>query len=349
MNAGKGDKTRPYNPETFGKNYDNIFRKKNNMNEIIIEGLAKFEKHIFSRVRGELIWDALIPKVKQPEDSKKLEHTINENKTSEGYIKVKKKVFNYPNEIAHVRSPNIPMQAIDSAESCFECLGEAAEALLLSLKWMQHRRLEEAFERTSGGIIICDGTHQIKSFAHGDDVTSIDPSTITHGLTDGDLDAAWNQISYLTLGDETYGRSVGIPQHAFVTGLIDGLSTGNKPSHVDPKLDLVTFKTMGNMIHLDSFTPPRYTEVEGKLTRVELFKGNGHHNTKYDTAEFEVAYALHKSAMEYQVPSDDPENYLADLKWVAEKDDKGFILATMTGAMRPRNVGAAITMIFRRN
>lgn len=33
MKAGKGDKTRPYNPETFGKNYDNIFRKKNDMNE----------------------------------------------------------------------------------------------------------------------------------------------------------------------------------------------------------------------------------------------------------------------------------------------------------------------------
>lgn len=348
MSAGKGDKTRPYNPETFGKNYYNIFRKKDNMNEIIIESLAKLEKHIFSRVSGELIWDALIPKVKSPEDSNKLEHAVIKNKTSECHVK-----FNYQNEIAHVRSPYIPMQTIDSAESLSKCLGEATETLLMALKWMQHRRLEEVFERTSGGIITCDGTHRIKPFAHGDDVTSVDPGTITHGLTDEDLDAAWNRISSIASADEAYGCRLGIPQHAFVAGLIDGLSAGLKPSHVDQKMDSALplrrpFKTLGNMIHLVSFLPPRYTEVDGKLIRVEFIKDNGDHNPEYGAAEFEVAYALHKSAMEYQVPSDDPENYLADLKWLADTDGKGSILATMTGAMRPRNAGAAITMIFRR-
>lgn len=70
--AGKGDKTRPYNPETFGKNYDNIFRKKNNMNEtpLTIEELESV--------------------------GKRLEYTIIENKTGEGYVKVKKRVCQLP-------------------------------------------------------------------------------------------------------------------------------------------------------------------------------------------------------------------------------------------------------------
>ena len=68
--AGKGDKVRPYNPETFGKNYDNIFRKRD-------KGMTT-DKPEFESVGNPL------------------EYTIVENKTSEGYVKVKKRVCQLP-------------------------------------------------------------------------------------------------------------------------------------------------------------------------------------------------------------------------------------------------------------
>ena len=70
MNAGKGDKVRPHNPETFGKNYDNIFRKRDK----------------------EMTTD----KLESQSVGKPLEHTIIESKTSEGYVKVKKRVRQLP-------------------------------------------------------------------------------------------------------------------------------------------------------------------------------------------------------------------------------------------------------------
>ena len=70
MSAGKGDGIRPYNPETFGKNYDNIFRKKDR----------------------EMTSD----KLESQSVGKPLEYTIVENKTSEGYVKVKKRVCQLP-------------------------------------------------------------------------------------------------------------------------------------------------------------------------------------------------------------------------------------------------------------
>jgi hypothetical protein len=331
------------------------------LNSILADTASHLNRYILEESRSTLIWDALIQKGRIPPPKvgdEELKHEINGDIGNE-YVRFKKTIREYPLEVATIKSPYICLSDLTTPESTIFALNPVQKILTMSVKWVQHRRLETCFEKTSGGIITCDGTHKIQRFAHGDDVTTIDPSTITHGLHGEDIQAVWDRISRITEREGDYGRHDGEPQHALVMGSKSFPSTDKEPPFMDSKLFPLRYshiiRRVGQMIHIVNPLAPRYTEVEGKLVRVEPFTQDGNYNYAYDTAEFEVAYALHKSAMEYQVESDDPQNYLFDVKWMNQLHeelnpvgDTGFFLLTMAGAMCPRQVDAAITLIFRR-
>lgn len=359
------------------------------MNKLMVDTAPTLNRCILEELRSTLIWDALIPKGKLPklllggeaDNEKELKSEIlthidkkgegeiefekSDGEKGRGYIRFKKTIRTYDMQVSTIKSPYTHLSDLNTHGSRNHVLTTVQAALRLAVGRTQHRRLETSFERTSGGIITCDGTHKIQRFAHGDDVTTIDPSTVTQGLSGGDIQAAWDRISRITDREQDYGRHDGEPQHALVMGSNSFPSVEKGSPFMDSKLFPLKYshsiRSVGPMIHIVNTTPPRYTEIEGKLVRVEPFTPEGNYEQDYDTAEFEVAYALHKSAMEYQVPSDDPENYLFDAQWmnIDEVDpltgeelnplgDKGFFLLTMVGAMCPRNVDAAITLIYRR-
>lgn len=283
------------------------------------------------------------------------------------YIRFKKRMRNYYLSVANIKSHDVPMSSISSPERTHLELARVDIDMEAAVKRTQHDRLQECFEQASGNIVTCSEDTKILGFSYGDDVRSVDPATVTHNLASKVLDNIHGRLTRTTDHKQAYGTIDKSPVFALVIGdqasnVVKrecGITEGMVDvTEIDERVKVIQYKreAFRGFFHVINATPPRYTEHGGKLVRVWPFDVEGGDNPAYNIAEFEVAYGVHRSVMEYQVPSDDPEDYIANFLWLnieTTKDnlchDKGVFYTTMAGAAKPIKCQNGFTVIFRRD
>lgn len=292
------------------------------------------------------------------------------------FLRFKKRMRNYHLQSAHIKSVNIEV-AVAADPAALEKVVGNLHIFRSAFKWAWERRHSEAFEAATDNLVVCSegGEVPITTGWFGSEVSSVTPKTTTGYIENSATDYIHKRLVRTTDHSKAYGMVDKTPIFALYIGpdASDalhrecGVTEGEKDStEMDEKVRSIhpSGKSFGGFYHLINYLPPRYSEQKGKLVRVEPFGPEGNHNASYDTAEFEVAYVIHKTVMEIQVPKfpkvEDvalaPDDYFADIQWLNLFDPEtnplrkiGVFYAGMHSAAKPLLPNNGYTILFRRD
>lgn len=237
------------------------------------------------------------------------------------------KLHEYHLENCRIKSP--PAQ--DLTPSVYKALGQA-------IKWLHQRRCEDVFERCAGYLMLCGSEKDphYAEFPYREKLTDIGAPKNLPPMSYGDLESLWTRLSRTAPLEYAHGHTGRKPQFGLVIGP-DPAAASRHPGfiyHVVPQ-------------------PPRYTEVEGHLVRVEPVTEKGSYNPEYDKAPIEVAYAMAKRVFTFQVPGREdgvePRDRAVTTSWVQlEEEEDGFVMVTMANAAKPMMVDFGYMVLYRR-
>lgn len=361
----------------------------------MVEHAKGLNKTIVDQTRDTRIWDALIPKSKLPEITCSLGATVYDRaipalqegkKVGAHWGRVgndvrpptitlektnasgnSKRSDRYYLEVANIKSPYVEAEVMAEPEVLQKTLPHVDAIMKDVIEGTQHRRLQECFERISGSLVVCSDETEIEQFNYNAEVASIPPARATCYLSTKVTDAIHKRLKVTTDHRHAYGMKDGEPNFALIIGKDASKVLQQEHWHrskmepsdrLDDKLREIraSIGSFRKWYHLTYDHPPRYTDAGGTLVRVEPYLPDGNYHLEYDKAEFEVAYAVHKTTMEYQVPSEEPDAYLADIQWLNIQDQIknpdhtiGFFFATLAGAAKPLKVETGFTILFRRD
>lgn len=309
------------------------------------------------------------------------------------YVNFGKQIKKYSIERAIIESPRINVDDLRYAAHRQEQLRAVLDALAESTRHSWAERYRDEYDRLADNTVICRADATKTQFLTGNEGSTTDAL----GAAGGDLDGGSatkvkNQISNAVLdkiyfqmirkgaSNDAYGRENGRPVFALVcsseasntiikeSGFRDDIRYNNAMvgELVQP---LGVERSFRGFYHLIDDLAPRYTDgSDGAITRVEPYtvtNGIASVNSAYDAAEYEVAYVLHPSVYESQIPAPfggsngltfNPVDYSGEFKWTnilseATNPDGtiGFFRGILAAASKPIKTDLGYAVIFKRD
>ena len=307
------------------------------------------------------------------------------------YINFSKSLKKYSIERAIIESPRINVDDLRYAAHRQEQLRAVIDSLAESTRHSWAERYRDEYDRLVDNTVICRQDQASEFLVNNENVT-----TDALGAAGGDLDGGSatkvkNQISNAVLDriyfqmirkgatNDAYGRENGRPVFALVCSseasntLMKEGEFRNDVRYNNARVGeliapLGVEKSWRGFYHLIDDLAPRYTDgSDGAITRVEPYTvtdGITTVNSAYDSAEYEVAYVLHPSVFEAQIPAPfggsngltfNPVDYSGEFKWTnilseATNPDGtiGFFRGILAAASKPIKTELGYAIIYKR-
>lgn len=309
------------------------------------------------------------------------------------YVNFSKSLKKYSIERAIIESPRINVDDLRYAAHRQEQLRAVIDSLAESTRHSWAERYRDEYDKLCDNTVACRADATKTQFFEDNEGQSTDAlATATTGDLDGGSSSkVKNQISNAVLdkiyfqmirkgaGNDAYGRENGRPVFALVCSseasntLMKEGEFRNDVRYNNARVGeliapLGVEKSWRGFYHLIDDLAPRYKDgAEGDLTRVEPYKvadGITSINSEYDSADYEVAYVLHPSVYEAQIPapfggsngmSFSPVDYSGDFKWTnilseATNPDGtiGFFRGILAAASKPIKTELGYAIIYKR-
>ena len=315
------------------------------------------------------------------------------------FVNFGKQLKAYSIQRAIIESPRINVDDLRYAAHRQEQLRAVLDSLAESTRHSWAERYRDEYDRLVDNTVICRG-----NIAGGDDsanpseflVDNEGQTTDQLGAAGADLDGGSaskvkSDISNAVLDKtyfkmirgggaaDAYGRENGRPVFALVcsseasntimkeSGFRDDIRYNNARVG-DLIAPLGVEKSFRGFYHLIDDLAPRYKDgSEGDLVRVEPYtsaNGIATPNAEYDSAAYEVAYVLHPSVYESQIPAPfggtsgltfNPVDYSGDFKWTnilseATNPDGtiGFFRGILACASKPIKTDLGYAIVYKR-
>mgnify|MGYP003131703568 FL=1 len=313
------------------------------------------------------------------------------------YVNFGKQLKNYSIQRAIIESPRINVDDLRYAAHRQEQLRAVLDSLAESTRHSWAERYRDEYDRLVDNTVICrgdatnDAGNPSEFLASNENVT-----TDALGGAGGDLDGGSaskvkSDISNAVLDKvyfkmirgggaaEAYGRENGRPVFALVCsseasntimkedGFRDDVRYNNARVG-DLIAPLGVEKSFRGFYHLIDDLAPRYKDgSEGDLVRVEPYtssNGIATPNAEYDSALYEVAYVLHPSVYESQIPAPfggsngltfNPVDYSGEFKWtniLSETTNPdgtiGFFRGILAAASKPIKTELGYAIVYKR-
>jgi hypothetical protein len=309
------------------------------------------------------------------------------------YVNFGKQIKKYSIERAIIESPRINVDDLRYAAHRQEQLRAVLDALAESTRHSWAERYRDEYDRLVDNTVICRADATKTQFltanegvttdalgAAGGDLDGGSATKVKNQISNAVLDKIYFQMIRKGASNDAYGRENGRPVFALVcsseasntiikeSGFRDDIRYNNamvgelvKPLGVE--------RSFRGFYHLIDDLAPRYTDgADGAITRVEPYtvtNGIASVNSAYDSAEYEVAYVLHPSVYESQIPapfggsnglSFNPVDYSGEFKWtniLSESTNPdgtiGFFRGILAAASKPIKTDLGYAVIFKRD
>ncbi len=309
------------------------------------------------------------------------------------YVNFGKQLKKYSIERAIIESPRINVDDLRYAAHRQEQLRAVIESLAESTRHSWAERYRDEYDRLVDNTVICRADATKTQFlkdnegvttdalgAAGGDLDGGSATKVKNQISNAVLDKIYFQMIRKGAANDAYGRENGRPVFALVcsseasntlikeSGFRDDIRYNNamvgelvKPLGVE--------RSFRGFYHLIDDLAPRYTDgSDGAITRVEPYtvtNGIATVNDNYDSAEYEVAYVLHPSVYESQIPAPfggsngitfNPVDYSGEFKWtniLSETTNPdgtiGFFRGILAAASKPIKTELGYAVIFKRD
>ena len=309
------------------------------------------------------------------------------------YVNFGKQLKKYSIERAIIESPRINVDDLRYAAHRQEQLRAVIESLAESTRHSWAERYRDEYDRLVDNTVICRADATKTQFlkdnegvttdalgAAGGDLDGGSATKVKNQISNAVLDKIYFQMIRKGAANDAYGRENGRPVFALVcsseasntlikeSGFRDDIRYNNamvgelvKPLGVE--------RSFRGFYHLIDDLAPRYTDgSDGAITRVEPYtvtNGIATVNDNYDSAEYEVAYVLHPSVYESQIPAPfggsngitfNPVDYSGEFKWtniLSESTNPdgtiGFFRGILAAASKPIKTELGYAVIFKRD
>lgn len=313
------------------------------------------------------------------------------------FVNFGKKLKAYSIQRAIIESPRINVDDLRYAAHRQEQLRAVIDSLSESTRHSWAERYRDEYDRLVDNTVICRGDATNDSGnpseflvsnegqttdalgAAGADLDGGSASKVKSDISNAVLDKIYFKMIRSGASADAYGRENGRPVFALVcsseasntvmkeSGFRDDIRYNNARvgELVAP---LGVEKSFRGFYHLIDDLAPRYTDgAEGNLTRVEPYtvtNGIASVNAAYDSAEYEVAYVLHPSVYECQIPapfggtnglSFNPVDYSGEFKWtniLSETTNPdgtiGFFRGILACASKPIKTDLGYAIVYKR-
>lgn len=313
------------------------------------------------------------------------------------FVNFGKKLKAYSIQRAIIESPRINVDDLRYAAHRQEQLRAVIDSLSESTRHSWAERYRDEYDRLVDNTVICRGdatndagnpseflvTNEGQTTdalgAAGGDLDGGSASKVKSDISNAVLDKIYFKMIRSGASADAYGRENGRPVFALVcsseasntvmkeSGFRDDIRYNNARvgELVAP---LGVEKSFRGFYHLIDDLAPRYTDgAEGNLTRVEPYtvtNGIASVNAAYDSAEYEVAYVLHPSVYECQIPapfggtnglSFNPVDYSGEFKWtniLSETTNPdgtiGFFRGILACASKPIKTDLGYAIVYKR-
>mgnify|MGYP003645387209 CR=1 FL=1 len=315
------------------------------------------------------------------------------------YVNFGKQLKNYSIQRAIIESPRINVDDLRYAAHRQEQLRAVLDSLAESTRHSWAERYRDEYDRLVDNTIICRGnisggddsanpseflidnegqtTDQLG--AAGADLDGGSASKVKSDISNAVLDKTYFKMIRGGGSADAYGRENGRPVFALVcsseasntimkeSGFRDDIRYNNARVG-DLIAPLGVEKSFRGFYHLIDDLAPRYKDgSEGDLVRVEPYtsaNGIAKPNSEYDGAAYEVAYVLHPSVYESQIPAPfggtngltfNPVDYSGEFKWtniLSETTNPdgtiGFFRGILAAASKPIKTELGFAIVFKR-
>ena len=313
------------------------------------------------------------------------------------FVNFGKKLKAYSIQRAIIESPRINVDDLRYAAHRQEQLRAILDSLAESTRHSWAERYRDEYDRLVDNTVICRGdatndsgnpTEFLASNegqttdalgAAGGDLDGGGASKVKSDISNAVLDKIYFKMIRGGASADAYGRENGRPVFALVCsseasntimkedGFRDDIRYNNARVG-DLIAPLGVEKSFRGFYHLIDDLAPRYKDGnEGDLVRVEPYtssNGIATPNANYDSAEYEVAYVLHPSVYESQIPAPfggtngltfNPVDYSGDFKWtnilsetVNPDGTIGFFRGILAAASKPIKTELGYAIVYKR-
>lgn len=307
------------------------------------------------------------------------------------YINFSKSLKKYSIERAIIESPRINVDDLRYAAHRQEQLRAVIDSLAESTRHSWAERYRDEYDRLCDNTVICRQDQASEFLASNENVTTdalgadggdLDGGSATKvkdDISNAVLDKIYFQMIRKGATNEAYGRENGRPVFALVCSseasntLMKEGEFRNDVRYNNARVGeliapLGVEKSWRGFYHLIDDLAPRYKDGSaGAITRVEPYTvtdGITTVNSEYDSAAYEVAYVLHPSVFEAQIPapfggsngmSFSPVDYSGEFKWTnilseATNPDGtiGFFRGILAAASKPIKTELGYAIIYKR-
>ena len=308
------------------------------------------------------------------------------------YINFSKSLKKYSIERAIIESPRINVDDLRYAAHRQEQLRAVIDSLAESTRHSWAERYRDEYDRLCDNTVICRADATKTEFlvdnenvttdalgAAGGDLDGGGSTKIKDDISNAVLDKIYFQMIRKGATNEAYGRENGRPVFALVCSseasntLMKEGEFRNDVRYNNARVGeliapLGVEKSWRGFYHLIDDLAPRYKDgSEGAITRVEPYTvtdGITTVNSEYDSAAYEVAYVLHPSVFEAQIPAPfggsngltfNPVDYSGEFKWTnilseATNPDGtiGFFRGILAAASKPIKTELGYAIIYKR-
>jgi hypothetical protein len=309
------------------------------------------------------------------------------------YVNFGKQLKKYSIERAIIESPRINVDDLRYAAHRQEQLRAVIESLAESTRHSWAERYRDEYDRLVDNTVICRADATKTQFlkdnegvttdalgAAGGDLDGGSATKVKNQISNAVLDKIYFQMIRKGAANDAYGRENGRPVFALVCSseasntLMKEGEFRNDVRYNNARVGeliapLGVEKSWRGFYHLIDDLAPRYTDgSDGAITRVEPYtvtNGIATVNDNYDSAEYEVAYVLHPSVYESQIPAPfggsngitfNPVDYSGEFKWtniLSESTNPdgtiGFFRGILAAASKPIKTELGYAVIFKRD
>jgi hypothetical protein len=307
------------------------------------------------------------------------------------YVNFSKSLKKYSIERAIIESPRINVDDLRYAAHRQEQLRAVLDSLAESTRHSWAERYRDEYDKLCDNTVICrqdqaseflvdnEGQTTDALGAAGGDLDGGSATKVKDDISNAVLDKIYFQMIRKGAGNDAYGRENGRPVFALVCSseasntLMKEGEFRNDVRYNNARVGelvapLGVEKSWRGFYHLIDDLAPRYKDgSEGALTRVEPYtvaNGITSINSEYDSAAYEVAYVLHPSVYEAQIPAPfggsngltfNPVDYSGEFKWTnilseATNPDGtiGFFRGILAAASKPIKTELGYAIIYKR-
>ena len=305
------------------------------------------------------------------------------------YLNLARKLKSFSLKRAVIESPKISLEDLRFAAYREEQIKAIVDLMTEASRYTWEERYRDEYEDSADNFVQCktSGT-AITAGTEGSMATEIDVDVtaddgtcdINANCSNAILDKIYQRLIRAGAGAEAYGRENGRPIFSLVcsselsyslqteAGFRDDVRYNNAKVS-DLLAPLGVEKSFRGFYHLIDDLTPRFSfdSDTDRLVRVDPYSISGGivtDNATYDSADYEVAYVLHKEVMESQIPNPfsgssamkfNPVNYRGEFKWTNIPDMErnpegtiGFFRGILASATKAIKTEFGYVLVFKR-